>query len=938
LLRKQIVEFFFLTLRPFSCIGRFQDIKNGIEGACGPVFIHTDRTKTKVKEAEERERQRNGEVPSELKVNKRFTEGFEDSPEIMVATTHSGSMTQEVFYHYVKHFIAALPANHGPVILTLDGHGSRWSVHALQTLIANQVYPFFFASHTSIWAQPNDVGVNKRYHNSIEQIAKVERRGAGNADVSYFNHILLQGWNVFLATEREDLLEVGCNNTTNAYVRTGIYPLNPYSSAWMEAIHTLGLLGEQDELKKQIGYEVTALPNIPELSVQEKALLRDGLMLNATLSDLGDVAVACIRGEELLKKWRMQIVEAVDEGEDIHEYARVLLPASVATNEVELIALKLVEFQRVDVSQIALPGKKTKAEEAHETTKRIVGSTHVTDPIRIAYLSTSDDSEESSLDQSDDDQSVEEQKWLKGSAVKKANNKWKILLEDDTEFMVDESELLDSKKCYVEHAFKTLNREEKKRQACKARRQRMLKQKAREEDLKAQARIERRRSDHGEYTMLSNRLSQVLLSKGELAYEFDEFLAMVDRLRQPFRKEIDGYLVAVSEAGAAVMMQDSAIMVIKDKILGEKRKNDDKSTPNKKQRTSTNNAAVHTVMGANGVIALHHSERRNLRQNKEALDKSIKSFRNEEKYITKTLSMLDDRKKRCELALQKQRQSAALRQEQLEQQEQQEEQQRERRNENNAVGDYAPQPSEIMRGCENLTPAVASVNCTQAAGTATGHSRAGTIVHGAVVPASQDESPGIHAAAGTITHGAVVPASQDESPGVHAAPGTITHGAVVAASPNERPTAYGEAGSPATGAVCATGVTGSRSLSGSVSGSPGTSTTLSGSRATPISLSTTPGSLVATADISAEEYWDIRSTSHREDLRLFLRIFEPTSGVLSKNRGEQWVVIQAKILPQLSLAAMIAKEQYLRRRLAVVRTELSELLEPAPSQESGIST
>jgi hypothetical protein len=110
-----------------------------------------------------RERQRTGcEVPSEeLKVNKQFKEGFEDSPEIMVATRHSGSMTQEVFYHYVQHFIASLPASHGPVILMLDGHRSCWSVHALQTLITNKVYPFLFALHTSIWAQPNDVGVNK---------------------------------------------------------------------------------------------------------------------------------------------------------------------------------------------------------------------------------------------------------------------------------------------------------------------------------------------------------------------------------------------------------------------------------------------------------------------------------------------------------------------------------------------------------------------------------------------------------------------------------------------------------------------------------------------------------------------------------------------------------------------------------------------------------
>jgi len=38
--------------------GLYHDIANGItEGACGPLLIHTDKSKTKEKEAEERVRQ-----------------------------------------------------------------------------------------------------------------------------------------------------------------------------------------------------------------------------------------------------------------------------------------------------------------------------------------------------------------------------------------------------------------------------------------------------------------------------------------------------------------------------------------------------------------------------------------------------------------------------------------------------------------------------------------------------------------------------------------------------------------------------------------------------------------------------------------------------------------------------------------------------------------
>jgi hypothetical protein len=95
--------------------------------------LYTDKLKTKVKEAEERDMQRQGEAPSELKIMNCYTKFFDDgdSPEVLIASTHSGLMTQEIFYHFVTHFLNLQPSNAGPAILLLDGNGSRWSVHAL---------------------------------------------------------------------------------------------------------------------------------------------------------------------------------------------------------------------------------------------------------------------------------------------------------------------------------------------------------------------------------------------------------------------------------------------------------------------------------------------------------------------------------------------------------------------------------------------------------------------------------------------------------------------------------------------------------------------------------------------------------------------------------------------------------------------------------------
>jgi len=103
-------------------------------------------------------RQHNGAAPTETNASLQFFVALDNVPDVKVETTNSGSMTQEVFMVYAKHFVEALPAEHGPVMLFLDGHASRWNKYALKFLMDNCVFAFFLASHTSIWARPNDGG------------------------------------------------------------------------------------------------------------------------------------------------------------------------------------------------------------------------------------------------------------------------------------------------------------------------------------------------------------------------------------------------------------------------------------------------------------------------------------------------------------------------------------------------------------------------------------------------------------------------------------------------------------------------------------------------------------------------------------------------------------------------------------------------------------
>jgi len=153
--------------------GLYRDIANGItKGACGPLLIHADKTKTKEKEAEERVRQQTQEKETETTTSQHWTVELQDVPGILVEMTSSGSMTQEVFMAYARHFVSNLPPDHGPIILFLDRHGSQWNKYALMYFLENNMYLFILASHTSIWSQPNDAGVNKRFHWAVEEACK----------------------------------------------------------------------------------------------------------------------------------------------------------------------------------------------------------------------------------------------------------------------------------------------------------------------------------------------------------------------------------------------------------------------------------------------------------------------------------------------------------------------------------------------------------------------------------------------------------------------------------------------------------------------------------------------------------------------------------------------------------------------------------------------
>ena len=222
-----------------------------------------------------------------------------------------------MFYDYCCHFVDSLPSTQGkngePVILFMDGHVSRWNIAALCYLMLNSVYPFFLPSHTSIWSQPNDNGTIKRLHACIEE-ATLRRRRWNRAVIPYFNAIIFDAWQNFLTREASDLI-AGGNNATGAFARTGLFPFNPTSDSWEEAIDSLGIHNSLDLRDHEIeGWEIQVIRSDEgrvKLSEKEEEDLRIGFFVSekdgevlTSNSSTGILLLAKMRGDGVLSRWR----------------------------------------------------------------------------------------------------------------------------------------------------------------------------------------------------------------------------------------------------------------------------------------------------------------------------------------------------------------------------------------------------------------------------------------------------------------------------------------------------------------------------------------------------------------------------------------------------------------------------------------------------------
>ena len=429
----------------------------------------------------------------------------------------------------------------------------------------------------------------------------------------------------FWEKERTELVGTGTNSTTSAFERTGIAPFNPYSSSWEDAIATLGAIDNQRE-NHNISYEVVLKSQLPNISDDEKEALRKDHQ-DPNFSDLLESDIAILLGEAILGLWRRKIEEGVREGNNYNDIAKITKPTSVvpADNSTLQAKLKFVEFKLNDTPALAescVPI--TLEEKMKRNDENIIKNTKVTEPVRITWHLPDNDNND----------------WLEGTATKMDPVKWTVILPAREMFQVGSDELLEKSKCKIQHAYQNkcpreikFHKQRRKRQRAAA--QREIELKIREEAIE---------KHHQAKDLLEEKEMLKKMSNGE-QWNTSEFLAMVSRLWEPFQSTIDDCKVKVCGKNVAIMMEQTCMKYIAEKVLvkTDKRTREEGgngNTTNKKQKKNS----CDTTYGSNMIGAYQGSVHRDAAQQQKANEKEKSTLQRELTNIEAALKLASERK------------------------------------------------------------------------------------------------------------------------------------------------------------------------------------------------------------------------------------------------------------------------------------------------------
>jgi hypothetical protein len=89
----------------------------------------------------------------------------------------------------------------------------------------------------------------------------------------------------------------------------------------------------------------------------------------------------------------------------------------------------------------------------------MINTSHIAEPIKLSYLSSTEESITSAGSSNSEDESNELGQWIDGSAIKLAVNRWQVMLSNGENFIVKTGDFLDNNQYFVNQAFEKLQKQ-----------------------------------------------------------------------------------------------------------------------------------------------------------------------------------------------------------------------------------------------------------------------------------------------------------------------------------------------------------------------------------------------------------------------------------------------------------------------------------------------
>ena len=312
---------------------------------------------------------------------------------IKIYGTKSGSMTKECFKPFTEHIIYHTYLSEGytethareiaegkkevdykfRMILTIDGHSSRWNLDAVRQLMQHGIFCFYLPSHTSTWTQANDNGTNISLHSKINDAVSSARRSSQKFTQSDFNQVFFKCVKKHIDIEHSALADsrYGFNVTTRSYAKTGFFPFNPLSVASKAAIYEFSALNTEVHpiLRRQYQPIVKPGDEVSQLTDTERDVLLNETHVGVFDDDKSKLLTAAVKQcHTVLWKWRKAYSEMRDKvtreyeesgDENLTQFTCAqkqkltsIKPETFATEKSELVAVKLFDFRLCNINTL----------------------------------------------------------------------------------------------------------------------------------------------------------------------------------------------------------------------------------------------------------------------------------------------------------------------------------------------------------------------------------------------------------------------------------------------------------------------------------------------------------------------------------------------------------------------------------------------------------